>query len=106
MTEAGGVRPPEPTIVGAIGVAGPTGVTVGPTMSVCVRLSNALEAGSHVGVHPGLNSETAPETTTAVPTAAVAGGAEPVKMKMPSEVAALASGSGSWNQKPFAPLAV
>ena len=70
-------------------------MTVGLTISVIVRLSNALEPGSQVGVHPARNSLTRPLTRTAVPTVIPAAGAELVNTKMPSEVASLASGIAS-----------
>jgi hypothetical protein len=95
ITVAGGMRPAAPMIVTGIAAPGPPGVTTGLTISVMVRLSNALLPGSHEGVQPARNSWTRPLTVTAVPTVAAAGGAELVKTKMPSEVAGSVSGAGS-----------
>ncbi len=58
---------------------------VGPLSSVVVRLAELAP--------PGWNSTTAATTLSASPTAT--DGAEPVKTKMPSDVAVLASGDGS-----------
>src|SRR5687768_13280070 len=103
ITVVGGTRPPSPTTVGAIEPA-PTGVAVGVTISVRVRLANALAVGAQMGVQPARNSCTRPLTRTSAPTMRV--GRLPVKTKMPSEVRTSASGSGSWNQKPLELTAV
>ena len=92
MIPTGGICPPTPTTVAAgMGFPVVTGVTVGLTIWVTVRLFALL----------GRNSETRPATFTASPTATV--GAAFVKTKTPSDVSALASGAGSWIQKPRPP---
>ena len=104
ITLNGGMRPPKPTTVGVIAGPGPVETTVGVTISVVVRFANALLVGEQLGKQPGRNSCTRPLTVTESPTATP--GAEPVKTKMPSDVATLESGCGSWYQKPFEPTAV
>ena len=72
-----------------------TSVTTGePAISVSGGLEGSLA---------GTNSCTWPETRTALPTTAAAGGAPPVKTKMPSDVlgSVSASGSGVCRKKPF-----
>ena len=88
MTAAGGRRPPVPIVVAAgSGLPWLTTTTLGDAISVTVRLALLTP--------PGRNSCTSPPTVTASPTV-TAVGAEPVKTKIPSEVASLESGSGSW----------
>ena len=85
ITVAGGTRPPNPMTVGGIAGPGPAETTVGVTISVVVRFANPLEVGRQLGVQPGRNSCTRPLTVIDAPTATP--GAEPVKTKMPSDVA-------------------
>ena len=89
ITIAGGTRPPAPMTIGA-GRALPddTGMIVnGATISVIVKLALAAR-----------NSETRPLTRTRSPTLTSAAGFDddPVKTKIPSDVAASTSGFGSW----------
>ena len=103
ITVVGGTRPPAPTTVGAIAPV-PPGVTTARSICVSERFGKADEpkspagksGGAHVGVQPARNSVTRPVTITAAPTVAAAGGAAPVKTKMPSEVRTSESGCGSW----------
>ena len=88
ITSDGGTRPPRPITVSAIVAPGPSGTTRGPVISVVVRLA--------VDAPPGRNSSTSPLTRTALPTAALAGGAAPVKTKTASEVRGSPSATGSW----------
>ena len=87
ITEVGGRRPAWPTTVGAIAPV-PVSVTVGPVISVRVRLADVAP--------PARNSATRPDTVTASPGSRPAAGGSSVKTKMPSDVRTSASGSGSW----------
>ena len=75
--------------------------TVAAGKGVAVRVTEADGVVISVVVRPGAvappprNSETVPETDTESPTA-IPVGAVPVKTRMPSLVASLASGDGSW----------
>ena len=86
ITKIGAMRPPRPTVVGAI-VPVPVGVQTTSVISVVVRfvLSTA----------PGRNSSTRPVTVIAWPTAGLAP-ADPVNTKMPSDVSGSLSAIGSW----------
>src|SRR5262249_29664102 len=89
MTDPGGTRPPEPMTTAGGSARVPTTLTLGPVISVVVRL--VLLAP------PGRNSLTVPSTATSWPTLTV--GADEVNTKTASEVASEVSGHGSWNQK-------
>jgi hypothetical protein len=68
--------------------------TVGAGSVRAVPLSTTVDEVNSVSVRSlplGVNSTTVPVTVTSLPTAAAAGGAPPVKTKMPSDVAAFAS---------------
>ena len=87
MTVRGGLRPPRPTIVGAIRPR-PVTTAVAPLISVVERF--ALVAP------PARNSVTRPVTVTAVPGVSAGSGALLVNTKTPSEVRRSRSGRGSW----------
>src|SRR5439155_21799023 len=97
MIEVGGMRPPMPiTVAAGSGLACHTTVAVGDVISVVVRF---------VAAPPGRDSLTEPFTVTASPTETDVG-AGLVNTKMPSDVASLASGSGSCRLNPLERFAV
>src|SRR5262249_3287927 len=93
---AGGTRPPLPITIGAPVVVGNVpgaAVTVGPAISVTVRLHAPEVAGQSVAPNdePARNSLTVPSTTTSEPTVIDAAGALLVKTKIASDVATFPS---------------